>query len=112
MKLVKIIVNKLGCNETPSYFLGKKGNDFNIIPKRDFFRDNFENMDVMFDYHVNFEDELKKEDFILNIILKLNNETLLNLDIIIKFSSEMSGKLIAKYKFELPTNFNYMIGNV
>jgi hypothetical protein len=29
--------------------------------------------------------------------------------IVIKFSSEMSGKLSAKYKFDLSSNFNYLI---
>jgi hypothetical protein len=40
----------------------------------------------------------------------MDDSTLIDMNILVKFSSgEMSGKLSAKYKFDLADNFNYLI---
>jgi hypothetical protein len=112
MKLFKTLVEKMGCLERPIYFLGKNGDIFNLVPSRDFFRENYDDLNIKFDYHVNFtvnEDE-EKNDFTIKIKLELDEETLIDMFIIVKFSSgEMSGKLSAKYKFDISDNFNYLI---
>ena len=112
MKLFKTLVEKMGCLERPIYFLGKNGDIFNMVPSREFFRENYDDLNIKFDYHVNFtvnEDD-EKNDFAIKIKLELEEETLIDMFIIVKFSSaEMSGKLSAKYKFDIADNFNYLI---
>ena len=113
MKLFKTIVEKMGCLERNLYFLGNNGNVFNMVPSRDFFRKHYEDLTLKFDYHVNFivnEEDEENNDFTIKIILELDNEQLIEMFINVKFSGgEMSGKLNAKYKFELADNFNYLI---
>ncbi len=112
MKLFKTLVEKLGCLERPTYFLGNNGNQFNLVPSREFFRKYYDEIDLKFDYHVNFEvsEEEENNDFRVKISLELEEEKLIDMTIFIKFSgSELSGKLSAKYKYELSDNFNYLI---
>ena len=40
---------------------------------------------------------------------QLDDKKLLEMTIVVKFSHEMSGRLTAKYKFDLSSRFNYMI---
>lgn len=116
MKLIKTIVNKLGCIERPIYYLSSNGDNFHQLPSREFFRNNYNDIDVHFDYHVKFNIE-KDEDNIMNdfnIKIKLLNSNtdveLLGMNIIVGFgSSEFSGKLSAKYKFKLPSDFSYQV---
>ena len=50
--------------------------------------------------------------FYFKIKLIIEDTDLISMDIIIGFSGgEFSGKLNAKYKFDLPQNFNYIISN-
>ena len=112
MKLFKTLVEKMGCLERPVYFLGKKGDVFHTVPSRDFFRENYDDLNIKFDYHVNFSvsEEEENNDFKIKIKLELDSQTLIDMIIVIKFSGgEMSGKLSAKYKFDLADNFNYLI---
>jgi type I restriction enzyme S subunit len=46
---------------------------------------------------------------VTRMILGLDDKKLLEMTIVVKFSHEMSGKLSAKYKFDLSSRFNYMI---
>jgi hypothetical protein len=112
MKLLKTIIEKMGCLERPIYFLGNNGNIFNLVPSREFFRTHYENINVKFDYHVNFKvsDEEDNNDFTIRLNLEMDEQKLIDMSVIVKFTSgEMSGKLSAKYKFELSPNFNYLI---
>jgi len=111
MKLFKTLVEKMGCTERPVYYLGSNGNIFNYLPERDFFRKNYDDLTIKFDYHVNFtvSEEEESNDFKIKMKLELDGSKLLDMTIVIKFSSEMSGKLSAKYKFDLSSNFNYII---
>ena len=38
MKLFKVMVDKMGCLERPVYYLANNGNQFTMVPSRDFFR--------------------------------------------------------------------------
>lgn len=112
MKLFKTLVDKMGCLERPVYFLGNNGNIFNMVPSREFFRKNYDDLNIKFDYHVNFNvsEEEEMNDFNIKMKLELDNNPLIDMNILVKFSSgEMSGKLSAKYKFDISDNFNYLI---
>ena len=112
MKLVKTIVEKLGCSEISTYYLGNNGNIFNQIPSRDFFRKVYNDLSVKFDYHVKFvvEEEEENNDFNIKIDLEMDNKLLINFNILVKFSgSGISPKLSAKYKFELCDDFNFRV---
>jgi hypothetical protein len=112
MKLFKTIVEKMDCLERDIYYIGNKGESFYMIPSREFFRKFYDDIDIKFDYHVKFivSDEEENNDFIIKIKLELDNENLMDMNISVKFSGgEMSGKLSAKYKFNLSSKFNYMI---
>jgi hypothetical protein len=112
MKLVKTIVEKLGCLERTTYYLGNNGNVFNQIPSRQFFRDIYDDLTIKFDYHVKMliEDEEENNDFKVNIIMEMEEKPLLNMEIIVKFTGyEMSDKLSAKYKFGLSDDFNFRV---
>ena len=112
MKLFKTLVEKMGCLERPVYFLGKNGEVFNLVPSREFFRENYDDLNIKFDYHVNFtvSEEEENNDFKIKIKLELDEDTLIDMFIIVKFASgEMSGKLSSKYKFDIADNFNYLI---
>jgi hypothetical protein len=115
MKLMKTLVEKMGCLERPIYFLSDSGNTFIQVPGREFFRREYENINILFDYHVKFiiSDEEENNNFKFKIKLMLNDEELIFMNIIIGFSGgEFSGKLNAKYKYELPKNFNYLISSI
>ena len=111
MKLFKVLIDKMGCTERPVYYLGSNGNVFNHLPERDFFRKNYDDLKIKFDYHVNFtvSEEEENNDFKVKMILGLDDKKLLEMTIVVKFSHEMSGRLTAKYKFDLSSRFNYLI---
>lgn len=115
MKLMKALVEKLGCLEREIYYLSNNGNNFYQMPSRELFRKNYDNFDLQFDYHVKFEvsEEEDSNDFNFKINLIHNDELLIGLTIVVKFSGgEFSGKLSAKYKFTIPDNFNYQISKL
>ena len=112
-KLIKTIVEKLGCIERRLYYFGSNGNQLNILPERQYFRDNITNFQILFDYHVklvvdNIDDS--NNDFIFKIIMKKDNVEFIDLDINIKFSSgEFNNKLSCKYNFKLSNDYNKII---
>lgn len=112
MKLFKTVIEKMGCLERPIYFLANNGDSFNMIPHRQFFRDHYDDIDLKFDYHVKFlvSDEEENNDFRIRINLEMDGVKLIDMLISVKFAgAEMSGKLSAKYKYDLADNFNYLI---
>ena len=115
MKLIKTIVNKMNCLERPVYYLSNSGNNFIQVPSRSFFRKNYEDIDVQFDYHVKFQvsSEEENNNFKFKINLLICSDELLNMEIIVGFSGgEFSSKLNAKYRYNLPNNFNYIISKL
>ena len=112
MKLVKSIVEKMGCIERDIYFLGNKGNSFHLLPSRTFFREYYDDISIKFDYHVRLIDLDKLEDnnFKIKIKLELDDKLLLDCLISVKFSgSELGDKLSATFKFEPVDDFNFII---
>lgn len=111
MKLIKTVVNKLGCEERDLFFVSKNGAEFWKLPSRDFFRKKYEDIDVLFDYHVKFD--LKEGEtndvFTFKIILESDEKEILSMDILVDFVGGAFGeKLNSKFKFNLPSNFNYL----
>lgn len=115
MKLVKTLVEKMGCLERPVFYLGNSGGNFHQVPSRDFFRKFYDDLTVKFDYHVKMiidKEEEENNDFTIKINLEMDHETLIECNVSVKFSGgEMSGKLSAKYKFEPVSDFNVRISN-
>lgn len=110
MKFMKTIVNKLGCLERETHYVSKDGSEFYKVPSREFFRKYYNDIDIKFDYHVKFNNQEDDPRFRIKISLELDNQSLINMDILVGFSGgEFSSKLSAKYKFEIPSNFNYQI---
>jgi len=113
MKLMKTLVEKMGCLERPTYYMAKKGNDYWTVPSRDFFREFYESLDIEFDYHVKMivdEKDEENNDFVIHMKLLLDEMPLMDCDINVGFSGgEMSGKLGAKYKFTPVSNFNLIV---
>jgi hypothetical protein len=112
MKLVKNIVEKMGCVERNIYYLGNKGNSFNLLPSREFFREFYDSINVKFDYHVRLidSDELEDNNFKFKVVVELDDKKLMDCLITVRFTgSELSSKLSASYKFEPADNFNYLI---
>jgi len=109
MKLVKTIVQKLGCRNRNQFYLGNNGNIFTLVPTVRFFREGYEKIDVLFDYHVELtvKEEERKNDFQIRIILKLDDKELMNCEVGVNFGrKEMSGHLSCRYKFGFATDFN------
>jgi len=72
-------------------------------------------IDVQFDYHVKFQvsSEEENNNFKFKINLLIGSDELLNMEIIVGFSGgEFSSKLNAKYRYNLPNNFNYIISKL
>jgi hypothetical protein len=88
------------------------------MPSREFFREYYEDLDIHFDYHQKFKIKEDNEDedvndFSFRIKLLHDNKELINLNIIVKFKGgEFSNSLSAKYKFDIPENFNYLISKI
>jgi len=114
MKLIKTLVDKLGCSERTTYYIGNNGSIFNQVPSRQFIRDVYNDLDVQFDYHVKMivDEEEENNDFKITVKVDMDSKPLLNFDIIVKFSGgEMSNKLSCKYKFDLSDDFNFRVSN-
>ena len=113
MKIVKTIVQKLGCRERNIFFLGNNGNIFTMVPTIRFFREGYDNFDVKFDYHVELtiKKEERKNDFEIRLIIDMDDKPLMRCDVGVGFSrtGEMCGKLSARYKFHMETDFNERI---
>ena len=116
MKFTKTLVEKMGCLERDVFYLSKDGNNFFRIPSRKFFRDNYDDLEIRFDYHVKFNVDLSEEgseDFTIKVDLLLRGEKIMSSSIVVDFSGgEFSSKLSAKYKFDIPQNFNYLISKL
>lgn len=112
MKLIKTLVEKLGCSERTTYYLGNNGNIFNQIPSREFFRKVYDDLRVKFDYHVKMlVDEVEENnDFNIKVKVEMDEKQLIDFNITVKFSGgEINSKLSAKYKFTLSDDFNFRV---
>ena len=112
MKLVKTVVQKLGCRNRNMFYLGNNGNIFTLVPTVNFFKEGYEYIDVKFDYHVEMmvKKEERKNDFQIKIILELQEKSLMDCEVGVNFGrKELSGHLSARYKFGMANDFNEII---
>lgn len=115
MKIVKTIVEKLGCKERNIFYLGYGGNVFTMVPTRKFWREGYDHLDVKFNYHVEVNKEIDKEerknDFQIELIIEMDEKPLMDCNVGVGFSrtGEMCGKLSARYKFHMEADFNERI---
>ncbi len=115
MKLLKTLVEKMNCLERPIFYLSNSGNNFIQVPSRQFFREQYENLEILFDYHVKFQvsPEEENNNFKFKIKVLHDGKELIFMNITIGFSGgEFSGKLNAKYKFDLSDDFNYQVSKI
>ena len=113
MKLIKTIVQKLGCKDRNIFYLGNNGNIMNLIPTIAFWKEGYEHLKVRFDYHVELtiKKEERKNDFQIKIIVELEDKELMNCEVGVNFgrSGEMTSHLSARYKFGFASNFNEIL---
>jgi len=109
MKLVKTIVTKLGCRNRNIFYMGNNGNIMNLVPTIKFWREAYDHLDVLFDYHVELtvKKEERKNDFQIKIIIELEGKELMSCEVGVNFGrKEMSGHLACRYKFGFASDFN------
>jgi hypothetical protein len=113
MRFLKVIVQKMGCLERPLYLFSNKGNSMDFIPSRDLFRKNYNDFEVLFDYHVKMvvdSDDEEANDFKIKIVINLGTKKLLDITININFAGgEMSSRLSSKFKFSPVPDFNLIM---
>jgi hypothetical protein len=106
------ILDKIDSCESDIYIVSKNGNDLNKIPKRQWFRDNYDAIAVTFDYHTkliidNVEDE--NNNFKVNISVILNDTEIIKTCNKIMFSGgDISNKFTVKTNITLPIIFNHI----
>jgi hypothetical protein len=107
MKLVKTIVEKIGSLSRDMVWVGKSPEDFILIPNRQFFREHYDQLDVLFDYHVKKDVPIFDPNGDLSFLVRLykDREKLLDMQIKIGFSGVVSEKLKAVFEFTLVDDF-------
>ncbi len=88
-----------------------------MIPTLRFFREGYKFLDVKFNYHVEVNKEVDKEerknDFQIELIIELEDKPLIRCEIGVGFgrNGEMNtaAKLSARYKFHMEPDFNERI---
>lgn len=113
MKFMKTVVNKLGSLERDTHFISKDGSSFYKMPSREFFRKYYNDLQIKFDYHVKFnniESDPDIGDFKIKVKVYLDGKIFISMDILVGFSGgEFSNKISSKYKFDIPSDFNYQV---
>lgn len=106
MRLMKVLVNLLEVSSISNYYCTK--DDLYHIPNRQWFRDNYDEMIVEYDYHQRVSSDENDSQF--RIKLKINDNQLMTMELFTGFSGgEMSGKLNTKMKIEYVSDWNSKI---
>jgi hypothetical protein len=106
MRLMKVLVNLLNVTSLSNYYCTK--DDIYHIPTRQWFRDNYDDMIVEYDYHQRVSSEDNDSQF--RIKLKLNDNSLMTMKLFTGFSGgEMSGKLNTKMNIDYVSDWNSKI---
>lgn len=81
---------------------------YHKLPSKEFFRKNWDNLRILFDYHVNVTEE---NDYYFNIDIILNDEKLINISLIIDFagSKELNSRISTKIELSFLDDYNYII---
>lgn len=109
MRIIKTIADVLKMEEIDVYYFGT--DDYSKLPKRDFFRLNFDDIDVEFQYHVNLTPQDDEEDSDINdsqfdVNVKYKDELIFKSNLSTDFSGgELTHKLNTKVKVEFGDRF-------
>lgn len=107
VNIIKLIFDILDIKEKMevNYISSDK---FYKLPSKEFFRQNFDNIKMLFKYHVNVTEE---NDYYFNIEIFIDNEKLLDINLIIDFagSKEFNNRISTKVDFIFPDDYNYLI---
>ena len=107
MRLMKVLVNLLGVTNISNYYCTK--DQIYHIPNRQWFRNQYDNMTIEYDYHQELSNDDSDSQF--RIKLKLRDKLLLDMDLYTGFSGgEMSGRLNTKMKVNYVSDWNVKIG--
>lgn len=107
-RLMKVILDLLGAKEIELNYL--HSNHYYKIPSREYFRKNYDDFRIKFDYHVELTGEDDSNDSQFDIKLELNGEELLDIELKTGWSGgEMSGKLSTKIKLDFSDQYNLII---
>jgi hypothetical protein len=107
LRLLRLVADLMNIEDTDVYYFGKS--DFYHIPSKQWFRDNYENMNVEYDYHQKVSEEAE-DDSQFRIRIELNERKLMELELYTGFSGgEMAGKLNSKIKIHFEPDFNSKI---
>ena len=111
-RIMKVFLDLLKVEEREVNYFGSS--DYYKVPSRQYFRNNFDNFRIKYDYHVELtpsEDE-EMNDSQFRVILELNEKPLMNMTLFTGWTGgEMSGKLSTKIKLEIPDDYNSIIVN-
>ena len=108
MRLMKVLVNLLDVNNVHTYYCTK--DEIYHIPTRRWFRENYENMDVEYDYHQKVLSEEEDVDSQFKIRLTLDGKKLLTMNLFTGFrGGEMSGNLNTKMIIDYVSDWNSKI---
>ena len=104
MRLLKLLVELLGSDSVGVHYV--KRDEIVYIPSKKWFRSNFDNLKLSFDFHTKFTTEDK--NFKIRLVYK--GKRLLSLNMDTNFSGgEMSGNLSTKYSIDFANDFNQII---
>lgn len=105
MRLLKVIVDIMNVDNTDIYYIGK--NNSYHVPSTSWFRENYDRINVDYDYHQKLS---KDKDSQFRINIELDKKPLLNLELFTGFTGgEMSNRLTTKMKIKYESDFNFKI---
>ena len=108
MKLLKLLVSLMSVEDLDIYYASK--DKLHHVPSRRWFRDNYDSLNVFYDYHKRLNKDENDSDSQFRIKVHKNNRPLLEMELFTGFSGgEMSGKLNTKMKVNYEPDFNYKI---
>lgn len=113
MRLTKLILDLIGSSEKDTYYFSNNGNILYKIPQRQFFRDNYNKLSVLFDIHTQLIPDENSDASQLKLQFKYEDKQLLHIEINTSFGGlEMNGKLSSKFKIFFESDFNYKLYNL
>ena len=104
-RMLKLIVDIIGVENQKVYFVSK--NDIYHIPPKQWFRDNYSDIQIEYDYHQKLT---KESDYQFKMKISIGDDLLLSMTLATGFiGNEMSGKLNSKIFIDFDTDFNRKI---
>lgn len=104
-RFLKLFIDILNVEDTTVYYASKT--EFDVLPSKQWFRDNYEDLKIEFDYHQKLTEE---SDYQILVKLFHNDDKLIDMKISTTFTGgEMSGRLSGKVKLDISNKFNSVV---